>query len=77
MNYTVPSKSPITDALRKAINDSGIASKALARETGVKRPSIVRFRRGEQSLRLDLADRIATYFGLELTPTKQTKRKAK
>jgi plasmid maintenance system antidote protein VapI len=70
-------KSPITDALRKAINDSGITSKALARETGVQRPSIVRFRRGDQSLRLDLADRIAAYFGLELTPRKATKRKAK
>lgn len=77
MYYTMPTRSPITDALRKAINNSGVTSKALERETGVKRPSIVRFRRGDQSLRLDLADRIAAYFGLELTPTKPTKRKAK
>jgi plasmid maintenance system antidote protein VapI len=32
----------------------------------LKRASIMRFLRGEQSLRLDMADRLAAYFGLEL-----------
>jgi plasmid maintenance system antidote protein VapI len=67
----MPTKSPMTDALRKAINDSGITSKALERETGVKRASIVRFRRGDQSLRLDLADKLAVYFGLDMVPNKR------
>ena len=39
--------------------------KALERETGVKRQSLMRFVRGEQSLRLDMADRLAAYFGIE------------
>ena len=32
--------------------------------------SLIRFARGDQSLRLDIADRLAAYFGLELQPTK-------
>ena len=71
----MPKKSPITDALRRAIEESGITSKALDRETVLKRPSIVRFRRGDQSLRLDLADKLAEFFGLELVPVKTAKRK--
>jgi plasmid maintenance system antidote protein VapI len=58
----------ISDVLKKAIADSGMAHIALERETGVKRASIMRFLRGEQSLRLDMADRLAAYFGLELRP---------
>jgi DNA polymerase I-like protein with 3'-5' exonuclease and polymerase domains len=34
-----------------------------------ERASLSRFVRGERSLRLDMADRLAKYFGLELTPT--------
>ena len=56
----------ITAALRRAICESGMSFKALERETGVLRQSLMKFVRGEQSLRLDLADRLAAYFGLEL-----------
>ncbi len=55
---------PFTDALRKAITESRLAHIAIERETGVKRQSIMRFMRGERSLRLDMADRLAGYFGL-------------
>jgi len=53
--------------------------KALARETGVQRLSIMRFVRGVQSLRLDVADKLAAYFGLALVRTtkKQLLRKDK
>ncbi|HUY32803.1 MAG TPA: helix-turn-helix transcriptional regulator [Pirellulales bacterium] len=44
----------------------------LATETGVARASLIRFVRGQTSLRLDIADKLATYFNLELA-----KRKAK
>jgi plasmid maintenance system antidote protein VapI len=64
---------PITDLLRDTIIVSGIALKALERETGVKRASIMRFVAGKQSLRLDMADRLAAYFGLELKRAKRTK----
>jgi plasmid maintenance system antidote protein VapI len=57
---------PISDVLRRAIVESGMAYIALERETGVARASIMRFVRGDQSLRLDMADRLARHFGLEL-----------
>lgn len=53
-------------ALRKVIHDSGIAHAAIERETGVKRACVMRFLRGERSLRLDVADKLAEYFDLEL-----------
>jgi plasmid maintenance system antidote protein VapI len=58
--------SPITALLKRTIIESGIPYKALERETGVKRSSIQRFVDGRQSIRLDMADRLAGYFGLEL-----------
>ena len=61
-----PTHSPITDPLKEAVIKSGMAFKALARETGVQRSSIQRFVDGRQSIRLDVADRLAAYFGLEL-----------
>jgi plasmid maintenance system antidote protein VapI len=61
---------PITALLRETILQAVEAGqtnfKALERETGVTRASIMRFAKGTRSLRLDMADRLATYFGLEL-----------
>ncbi len=64
---------PLTDPLRKAIAESGTPLLVLAKATGIARASLIRFRRGETSLRLDVADKLAAYFGLRLTG----KRKAK
>jgi plasmid maintenance system antidote protein VapI len=58
--------SPLTDGLRRAIVGSGLSFKRLEKETGVLRQSLMKFVRGEQSLRLDIADRLAAYFGLVL-----------
>ena len=55
----------MTEALRRAIADSELSFKALERETGVVRQSLMKFARGETSLRLDIADKLATYFGIE------------
>jgi plasmid maintenance system antidote protein VapI len=65
--------SPITDVIRQAILDSGLPLLRIADETGVERASISRFVRGKNSLRLDMADKLATYFGLTLTPIKKRK----
>ena len=62
----------MTEILRKAIADSGMAHIAIERATGVKRACIARFVRGETSLRLDIADRLATFFHLELRPVRAT-----
>ncbi len=56
----------LTAALRDAINESEVPFKALERETGVLRQSLMKFARGEQSLRLDIADRLAKYFGFKV-----------
>lgn len=70
---TKKAKSSITDLLRKTVAESGIPLLVLQRETGVKRGSVMRFLRGDQSLRLDKADALAAYFGLRLV--KQRRRK--
>ena len=54
----------MTDALRRAIREFDVPYLTLEQETGVCRASITRFMRREQSLRLDLADRLAKYFGI-------------
>ena len=63
----------MSDLLRKTIAESGVPLLVLERETGVKRASIMRFVRGETSLRLDKADQLAAFFGLELKKTKKRK----
>lgn len=60
----------MTATLRMAITASGMSFKALERETGIKRQSLMKFVAGT-SLRLDMADRLAVYFGLELRPMKR------
>ena len=72
---TTKTKSPISDLLRHTIADSEIPLLTLEQETGVKRQSIMRFLRGERSLRLDTADKLAAYFQLELKSS--LRRKAK
>ncbi len=69
----MPPKQPITEVLLRAIAASGVSFKALERETGVKRQSLMKFVRGEQSLRGDVMDKLAAFFQLEL----RTKRKGK
>ena len=64
--YNTMGKNTITDALRKAISDSGKPLLRIANESGVARGSLIRFLRGDQSLRLDKADILANYFGLKI-----------
>jgi plasmid maintenance system antidote protein VapI len=67
--------SPITALLRDTIRDAIASGRtnyyALAREADVAKASIMRFVRGTQSLRLDMADRLAAHFGLELRPARR------
>jgi plasmid maintenance system antidote protein VapI len=58
----------MTETLRDAIVDSGLPMLTLAQRTGVVRQSLMRFVARKSSLRLDLADKLAEYFGLELKP---------
>jgi len=58
--------SPLTDPLRKALVQSKVPLLVLSQKTGIARASLIRFRRGETSLRLDVADKLAAYFGMKL-----------
>lgn len=53
----------MTELLRQALTESE-SLRAVERATGVKRQSMMKFMRGEQSLRLDMADRLARYFDI-------------
>jgi transcriptional regulator with XRE-family HTH domain len=68
----------MSDVLREAIEASGLSLLKLQQETGVNRSSLSRFLRGDRSLRLDVADKLAEFLGLQLTPADdrpQTKKK--
>lgn len=69
--YYMAQEHPISDTLRRAIAESGLSFKALERETGVLRQSLMKFARGEQSLRGDFMDRLAVFFGLKLVKRKK------
>ena len=56
----------MTETLKQAIADSGQTYTEIERATGVKRASLLRFMRGETSLRLDMADRLTSHFGIEV-----------
>ena len=72
----MPKQTTMTDVLRAALNeaiDGGSSFREIERETGIVRQSLMPFARGEQSLRLDKADLLAVYFGLELKPVSKRK----
>ena len=51
-------------ALRRALREAE-SIRAVAKATSVQYASLVRFVNGRQSLRLDMADKLAAYFGIE------------
>ena len=63
----------MTDLLRLAIEESE-SFLSIEKATGVKRQSLMKFVRREQSLRLDMADKLAAYFGIE---SRRTRRKGR
>jgi len=66
----------MTALLRKEIEARG-SIRAISLATGVTRQSMMKFVRREQSLRLDIADRLAEHFGIEVRPRAKTKKGSK
>lgn len=58
----------MTETLRRTIRNSGQSMYELAKGSGLSWAVVARFAKGTQSIRLDLADRLAGYLGLELRP---------
>lgn len=61
----------MTKVLKAAIKESGLTRYRIAKDTGIDQAALMRFVRGETSLRLDKADVLAAYLGLELTRIQQ------
>jgi plasmid maintenance system antidote protein VapI len=64
----------MTEVLREAVHATGLPLLQVAEAAGIERASLSRFMAGKRTLRLDMADRLATYFGLELKPIKKRSR---
>ncbi len=60
----------MTERLQQAIAESGLPFIELERQTGVLRQSLMKFARGETSIHLDSADKLAEFLGLELVERK-------
>ena len=57
----------VSDALRRAIRDSGVTLYRVAKDSGVSYPAVHRFVSGKRSLSLDAVDKLCKYLGLKLT----------
>ena len=64
LSFWVPT--PIDNALRRAITQSGLSANELCRLTGVPQSTISRFLAGAD-MRISKASKIAAYLGLSLT----------
>ena len=69
-NMTDRKPSSMTELLKQALSQVD-SLRAVERATGVKNPSLVRFLQCKQSLRLDLADKLAAYLGIECRQMRQ------
>jgi len=64
----------MTELLREALAECE-SVRAVTRATGVAQACLSRFLAGKQSLRLDMADRLARYFGIVSRRPKRRQRK--
>jgi len=68
------SRSSLSDALRKAIKQSGRSLYRLSQEALIAYPVLWRFQNGKGDLRLKTADRITDLLGLRLTKADKRER---
>lgn len=64
-------KTTITKTLQRAVSESGLSLYRVAKDTGLNADALSRFVRGQTSMRLDLADKLAAYLGVECTTPKE------
>jgi len=67
----------LSDKLRRAIVESRLTHLQIEKETGIKRQSLLLFVRSEQTLRLDAAEKLMEFFGIEWTQPRKPKRPTK
>ena len=61
----------IEKPLRKAIKESGLSAREIARKTGVDATLIGRFLRSERTMTLPTAERLSKFLGMELVKSKK------
>ena len=57
----------VTDQLRKAMKDSGLALYAISRGAGLDYPAVYRFYHKQRDIRMGSAAKLVKFLGLELT----------
>ena len=60
----------LTEQLKAAIFASGKSFYRITKDTGVAGAILIRFANEERGMRLETADKLAAYLGMELTPTR-------
>jgi len=61
----------LTQQLHEAIAGSGVTLYRVAKDTGIPYAVVHRFARGERSINLETADKLADFFGMHLTRPKR------
>ena len=63
----------LAETLKQAIEDSGLSLYRISQDSGLDYAALHRFANGERDLRLETADILVEYFGLELKPKAKPK----
>jgi transcriptional regulator with XRE-family HTH domain len=61
----------ISDQLKEAVRNCGCTRYQVSKDSGVPFASLDRFLKGERSLQLDSAEKLAKLFGMRLTKPKR------
>ncbi len=69
---------PLAGQLRAMIEQSGMNTNAVAVAVGIPQPVLHRFVTGDrENIRLDTADKLAEFFGVELRPARKPAKRTK
>jgi len=64
----------LSKQLRKAIETSGLSLYRISKDAGIGYATLFRFASGQRLIKVDVADKLADYFGMRLTRPKQPAR---
>jgi hypothetical protein len=64
----------MTELLRECLRECD-SLRGVERQTGVSHVTLLKFRRGDQTIRLDKAEVLADYFGIEVSRPRKTSTK--
>ena len=67
----------LSDAVKKAIDDSGESRYAIAKATGIDESALAKFYNGHRGITTDTLDRLGEYLGLRIVMDRKTQAKGK